>query len=62
MRGSLDKSDENKLEYKVVVDSDGDIWKLFLNNQGRNGWRLVQVINSRLGRSFDRYYFQRILK
>ena len=62
MPGSLDKSNETKLEFKIVTDSKQEINDKFLNIEGDQGWILVNVINSRLGRSFDRYYFQRILK
>jgi len=62
MAGSLDKANETKLEYKVVTDTAEDIGKPFLTNQGKNGWRLVQIINSRIGRANDRYYFERIIK
>jgi len=46
-------------ESKVVIDTNEDIDTTYLQTQADDGWELIQVINSTLGRAFDRYFFKR---
>jgi len=42
---------------KVVQDTNEDIDEAALQAELDNGWELIQVVNSRIGRNKDRYYF-----
>ena len=60
--GSLNQTGMVKMEMKVLIDTNEDIDSEKLTAETCCGWKLVCVINSTLGRSKDRYYFERIIK
>jgi len=44
----------------MITDTNSDIDTASLERETIDGWKLVRYVNSRAGRSSDRYYFNRI--